>query len=157
NAIALSAMLILAFDPTALEDASFQMTFVAVLAVFLAGVPASKWLLDDLKTALREFDDVSRDGRLTPAQADWRVSRRLWCELHGLPHGVITIPWRIAAGVVEALVMSVCVEIIFMYFMVESFHRVALVSPVLNAPAGVLAGFITSLGLLLVFLPSGFS
>jgi len=157
NAIALSATVILLFDPTALEDSSFQMTFVAVLAVFVAGVPAANWLLADLKTALRDFNDASRDGRLSPDIADWRVSRRLWCELHGLPHAAITIPWRVGISVVEALVMSACVEILFMYFMVESFHRVSLISPLLNAPAGVLAGLITSVGLVLVFLPSGIS
>src|SRR6185369_5053552 len=110
-----------------------------------------------LKTALRDFNDTSIDGLLAPAIADWRVSRRLWCELHGLPHAVITIPWRIGVNVVEVLVMSVCVEILFMYFMVESFHRVALISPLLNAPAGALAGLITSGGLALVFLPAGVS
>jgi hypothetical protein len=37
--------------------------------------------------------------------------------------------------------------------MVESFHRAALISPLLNVPAGLIAAAMTPLGLLLIPLP----
>jgi competence protein ComEC len=157
NALALSAFVILLADPTAIEDSSFQMTFAAVAAVVVAGAPAVHWIFGNAEIALRRFEDVSLDGRLPPNIADWRVSRRLWCELHGLPYRTVTIPWQIAKGIGEALVMSVAVETLFMYFMVEAFHRFSPFSPLLNAPAGVLAGLITSAGLLLIVVPPPFA
>src|SRR4029453_15698941 len=38
-------------------------------------------------------------------------------------------------------------------FMIESFHRLAPISPLLNVPAGLVATVVTPLGLLLVFAP----
>src|SRR5262249_37770014 len=82
NAVALSAFLLLLLDPVSLGDASFQMTFVAVWAVAGIGMPAARWVLDDLHEKLRDFDNVERDGFLEPDVADWRVARRMFCELY---------------------------------------------------------------------------
>ena len=153
NAIALSAFLLLAIDPRSLEDASFQMTFAAVAAVAGIGMPAARWLLNDLHEKLHDFDNVERDGFLSPEVADWRVARRMFCELYRLPHAALTIPWRLYETMVEGLVVSVAVEMVFVVFMVESFHRLSPVSPLLNVPAGLVAAAVTPLGLLLIVLP----
>ena len=153
NAIAGTAFIILLTDPTAIEDSSFQMTFAAVLAVAGIGVPANQWALGRLREALKDFNDASKDGGLSIQAADWRVSRRVWCELHGVPSWLLTLPWKAVLIAGEAGVISVCVEIVFVVFMVESFHRVSPVSPLLNIPAGIVAAAITPLGLLLIFLP----
>jgi competence protein ComEC len=153
NAIALCAFLLLVLDPVSLEDSSLQMTFVAVAAVAGIGMPAARWLLNDLQEKLRDFDNVERDGFLAPEVADWRVARRMFCELYRLPHAVLTVPWRLYQVAVESLVVSVAVEIVFVVFMVESFHRVSPVSPLLNVPAGLVAAAVTPLGLLLIVLP----
>jgi competence protein ComEC len=153
NAIALCGLVLLLFDPLSLEDSSFQMTFVAVTAVAGIGMPAARWLLNDLQEKLRDFDNVERDGFLTPEVADWRVARRMFCELYRLPHAAITLPWRLYQAAIEGLIVSVAVEIVFVVFMVESFHRVSPVSPLLNVPAGLIAAAVTPLGLLLIILP----
>jgi competence protein ComEC len=153
NAIALAGILLLALDPTSLEDSSFQMTFAAAAAVAGIGIPAARWLLRGLHEKLQNFENVELDGFLTPDIADWRVARRMFCERHGLPHWTVILPWRIYQIATEALVISLAVETVFVVFMVESFHRLSPVSPFLNVPAGLIAAIVTPLGLLLIVAP----
>jgi hypothetical protein len=143
----------LLIDPAAIEDSSFQMTFAAVIAMLAIGLPVTQWIFETWNLRLRQFDNVDRDGRLDPDIADWRVSRRMWCERYGLPSFVITAPFRLIQILAEAFVATLAVEAVFIYFMVESFHRVAPVAPILNVPAGLIAAAITPLGLLLMVLP----
>ncbi len=153
NAVAGSAFIILLIDPTSLEDPSFQMTFAAVLAVIGIGMPASLWAFGWLREALTDFNDAAKDGRLSVRASDWRVSRRIWCEHRRFPSWMVTIPWRIALVTCEALMVSIVVELVLVIFMVESFHRISPVSPLINVPAGIIAGLVTPLGLLLIILP----
>ena len=153
NATAATAFILLFIDPSSIEDPSFQMTFAAVLAVVGIGVPAGQWALGWLREGLKDFDNEARDGDLSLRASDWRVSRRVWCELHGMPSWVVTVPWKIALLAGEALIVSLCVEMIFAVFMVESFHRLSPISPLVNVPAGIITAIVTPLALLLVFLP----
>src|SRR6185295_11580026 len=132
---------------------SFQMTFAAVLAVVGIGAPASQWALAWLREGLRDFGNDEKDSRLSIKASDWRVSRRAWCELHGLPAWTVTIPWKVALVTGEGLIISFCVETVFAVFMVESFHRLSPISPLVNVPAGIITAIVTPLALLLVFLP----
>ena len=153
NATATAAFILLLADPTSLEDSSFQMTFAAVLAVVGIGMPAGQWALGWLREGLKDFNDAAKDGDISIRASDWRVSRRIWCERHGLPGWTITIPWRVILVCGEALIVSLAVEMIFAVFMVESFHRLSPISPLINVPAGIIAGIVTPLALLLIFLP----
>ena len=153
SATAGAAFIILLIDPGAIEDSSFQMTFAAVLAVVGIGGPACQWILGWLREALADFNDASKDSNLPIRAADWRVSRRTWCELHGLPTWTVTLPWKVVLIAGETAIVSVSVEMVFLVFMVESFHRFTPVSPLLNIPAGMITAAITPLGLLLIFLP----
>jgi competence protein ComEC len=154
NATAAAAFVLLLADPSALEDSSFQMTFVAVLAVVGVGIPASRWTLGWLREGLKDFDNISKDSDLSIRASDWRVSRRTWCERYDLPTWVITLPWKLILLTGEALIISFAVEIAFAVFMVESFHRLSPISPLLNVPAGIITAIVTPLALLLVFLPA---
>jgi competence protein ComEC len=153
NTAAATAFFLLWIDPGSLGDASFQMTFAAVLAVLAIGVPATQWALGWLRDALNDFGNESKDADFPIEIADWRVSKRLWCELHGLPQGVVTWLYRILLVTGEALIVSLCVEMVFAIFMVESFHRLSPISPLINIPAGIITAIVTPLALLLVFLP----
>jgi competence protein ComEC len=153
NAMAGSAFAILLWDPSELEDPSFQMTFAAAAAVIVFGAPAARWALERLRASLDGFDDVTRDGLLPIAVADWRVARRLWLEKRRLPQWVVTAPWRVVLHASEALIIAAAVESVFAYFMVESFHRLSPVSPLLNVPAGLVAAIATCGGLATIVLP----
>jgi competence protein ComEC len=106
-----------------------------------------------LRLGLSGFEDVARDGALPREVADWRVSRRMWLEMYRLPAWIVTVPWRVALHAGEALVVAAAAESVFVYFMVESFHRISPVSPFLNVPAGLIAGVATCAGLVTIFLP----
>ena len=153
NATAAAAFVLLLMDPSSIEDSSFQMTFAAVLAVVGIGVPANQWAFGWLREGLKDFGDATKDADLSIRAADWRVSRRIWCERHHLPDWTITIPWNVILMTGEALIISLSVEIVFAVFMVESFHRLSAISPLLNVPAGILTTIVTPLALLLIFLP----
>src|SRR5262249_14815530 len=129
NATATAAFILLAIDPTSIEDSSFQMTFAAVLAVVGVGAPAGQWALGWMREELQDFDDASKDDGLSIRASDWRVSRRIWCEQYNLPNFVITIPWKVALVSGEALITALAVEAVFALFMVESFHRLSPISP----------------------------
>jgi competence protein ComEC len=153
NAAALSAIVLLLIEPMAIADQSFQMTFAAVVAVLGIGMPAIEWMFEKWNLRLRQFDNIDRDGLLDVDIADWRVSLRMWCELHGIPRVSVTAPIRGIQVLCEALLATIGVEAVFVYFMVESFHRMSPISPLLNVPAGLIAAAITPLGLLLIMLP----
>ena len=154
NATASAAFILLLTEPTSLEDSSFQMTFAAVLAVVGIGVPASQWALGWLREGLKDFDDVLKDGDLSIRASDWRVSKRVWCERHGFPSWFVTLPWKVVLVIGEALIISQCVEMVFAFFMVESFHRLSPISPWINVPAGIITAIVTPLALLLILIPS---
>jgi competence protein ComEC len=90
---------------------------------------------------------------MAPDIADWRVARRLWCELHSLPTWILTIPWRALLVLGEIGVISLCVEVVFVIFMAESFHRLSPISPLLNIPVSVVATIVIPLAMLTVILP----
>jgi competence protein ComEC len=154
NATATAAFVLLLMDPTQIEDSSFQMTFAAVFAVMSVGVPANHWALGWLREGLKDFGDAAKDAALSTTASDWRVSRRAWCERHGLPNWVVTVPWRVLLVATEGLIMSLCVEMIFAVFMVESFHRLSPISPLINVPAGIVTALVTPMALALLFVPA---
>ncbi len=153
NALAASAILILIADPSALEDSSFQLTFAAVLAIQVLGSPLIRWCLGWLRLALRDFSRTEPDMVLPSDVADWRVSRRLRCELGGWPHRTITLPWTILTAFAETALVTLCVQLVLTGFMVESFHLLSPVTVPLNVVGAAVAAIITPLGLLLILLP----
>ncbi|PYS12881.1 MAG: hypothetical protein DMG15_12760 [Acidobacteria bacterium] len=154
NTIAGTAFIILLTAPEAIEDSSLQMTFAAVFAVVWIGMPANRWIFGWLREALNDFDDPSKDSELSVRASDWRVSRRICCERYGLPTWIVTLPWKVLLVVAESLVISLSVEVIFVIFMVESFHRLSPISPLINVPAGIITAVVTPLALSLIFLPA---
>jgi hypothetical protein len=102
---------------------------------------------------LKDFDDATRDADLPIEVSDWRVARRVWCELRGWPTWLVRFPYKLLILTGEALIVSLAVELVFTVFMVESFHRLSPISPLLNIPAGIAAAIVTPLALLLIFLP----
>ena len=153
NTITASAFIILLIDPNAFEDPSFQMTFAAVLALVGLAAPTSRWFFGWLIRALDDFDNSDKDSDLPVEIADWRISRRVWCGRHGLPTWLIRGCWKMILIAGESLLISVCVESVFIIFMVESFHRLSPISPFINVPAGMAAALVTPLGLLMILLP----
>jgi hypothetical protein len=85
-----------------LADPSFQFTFLAVLGILLLPLPLIRWTLGWVRPAIRHLNDSDLDAHLGPEIADWRVSRRIWCELRGWPLWTVS-PWKAALILTEAL------------------------------------------------------
>jgi competence protein ComEC len=157
NALSATAIVILLIRPRTLLDPSFQLTFLAVLGILLLAIPAIRWLLGWVQTATRDFDNSEIDPHLPVELADWRVRRRLWCELHRCPSWVITLPWNLGLILSEALVITVSVQSFLLPLTVESYHRVSPISLPLNVVGTLVASCVTPMGLLLIVLPDPFA
>ena len=153
NALSATALVLLAAEPRGLEDPSFQLTFAAVLSILLLSVPLIRWSLGWLGPALRDLGNAELDHHLRDDIVDWRVSKRLWCELRGWPTWVITVPWRAGRLVGEAAIVTIAAQFVLVILMVESYHRISPVSLPLNVLGALIATVITPLGLLLIGLP----
>lgn len=153
NALAGTALAILLVNPLAIEDAGFQLTFAAVLAILFLAVPLIRWALGDVSLALTRLEDTNLDSHLSTEVVDWRVSARLGCELRGWPIWTVRLRWKALIVMAEAAIVTTSVQLVLVFFMVESYHRFSPVALPLNVLGALVAAAITPLGLLLLLLP----
>ncbi len=153
NALAGTAIAILVFAPPTLADPSFQFTFLAVLGILLLSLPLIRWTLGWVRSALRDLNNPDLDARFGPEIADWRVSRRLWCELRGWPIWTVTGWWKVGLILAEALCVTWGVQSLLLPLTVESYHQLSAVTLPLNVVGALVAACITPMGLALIVLP----
>lgn len=157
NALAATAIAILIIAPPTLADRSFQFTFLAVLGILLLSLPLIRWALGWVRPATRHLNNPDLDAHLDPEIADWRVSRRLWCELRGWPLWTATSPWKVGLILAEALCVTWGVQSLLLPLTVESYHQVSALTLPLNVVGALVAACITPMGLILIFLPQPLS
>ncbi len=153
NALAGTAIVILAITPQTLEDPSFQFTFLAVVGILLLAVPMIRWTVGWVGPATRHLDNPDLDRALGPDIADWRVSHRLGCEARGLPLWTVTIPWKVGLVLAEAFCVTLGVQSLLLPLTVESYHQISAVTLPLNVIGALVAACITPMGLALIVLP----
>jgi competence protein ComEC len=76
NTVSVAALALLAGNPEALFEPSFQLTFLAVLTIAGIGVPLFARTTTPLREALDDVGDVRRDLALRPEQAQFRLDVR---------------------------------------------------------------------------------
>lgn len=153
NALSAAGIAILALDPMTLFDMGFQLTFAAVLAILLLGMPLIRWGLGGWIATLRHLDIPSLDGNLPVETADWRVSKRLESELANRPLWVSAFPIRLTIFLAEAAIVTTAVQFVLLPWSIESYHRLSPVALPLNVLGAVVAGVVTPMGLLLMLVP----
>lgn len=159
NLLAAVAIAFLAADPQAVTEASFQFSFLSVLALGVLAYPAAEATTAPLRHGLRGLLDDGRDMHLAPRVAQFRIELRLLAEtLHfatRLP--MVYSAWlpRIIAWIgftaFETALVSLAVQIGLALPMVTYFHRLSLtgitanivVTPLLTA--AVPTGFVAAL------------
>ena len=164
NALGAAALLILAMDPRALYEPSFQMTALVILAVAGLAAPLSERLLGGWRVALHQLDVLELDAFLPPGIAARRVHLRLWAglsrDLLGRRAGRLP-ELSVRAGLIaaEAVLLSGSIELCMALPMALYFHRavpLALPGNLLTAPLALLlagSGVVTfCLGLVAPFL-----
>jgi competence protein ComEC len=140
NALGIAALVVLVLDPRALFEASFQMTFLVIVAVAGLAVPLLHWLLDDTRSVLWQLDSVRWDAFVAPRVAQRRVRLRMVRGLLGEVVGAWSRPlpvWLLRAfvWVMEAAVFGVLMEICMVLPMAVYFHR----ATVLALPTNMVA------------------
>ena len=154
NALPATAILILLSDTREIADPSFQLTFLAVLGIVLLAMPLIQWWLGWIGPATRDLGNSAIDTHFDPEIADWRVSRRLWCQLSGFPYWTVTLPWRVGLVIAEAFVLTTAVQSFLLPLTVESYHRLTMIALALNLLGALVAACVTPAGLILIFSPS---
>jgi len=137
NALGAAALAVLVADPRALFEASFQMTFLVILAIAGIAVPLSQRWIRPHQRALANLDVIDLDAHLHPSLAQFRVRLRMACGLCGeLLHGrARALPvWVLRAtyGVAEGLLFGVAAELCMVLPMAIYFHRATLLALPLN-------------------------
>ena len=128
NALGAAAVGVLVWYPAALFEASFQMTFLAIVAIAGIAVPLGERSFVRYARAARAIREEWRDVGMPPRLAQFRVMLRLWGESlagvlggwsYGLPAAVVR--WSLAA--LELLLIGTVAEMVMVLPMSMYFHR----------------------------------
>lgn len=153
NTLAASALLLLLWQPSNIFDQSFQLTFMCVLAIVAMSVP----LLEKLQAIGRWHPQTETPippnvpkwlktlcETLYWSEKNWQKEqkRTVWqCNLFKTPYAEKVERWKlqpILRFIFETIVVSVIVQAWLIPLAVIYFHRVSLISILLNIPVGAL-------------------
>ena len=146
NAIGIAALAILAWDPAALFDASFQLTFLSVAVIGGVAVPWIDRTSDPYRRALRNLHILRADRAHDPLQQQFRLDLRMICGRlervmpRAIGRTLLTTPLRVLFGGYELVLVSLLMEFTLALPMAWYFHRVTLMAPVANALVVPLTG-----------------
>ena len=140
NATGFAALVVLALSPSALFDAGFQLTFLALLAITGISLPLLERTSARYRQALRHLDSTGYDLGLDPKVAQFRLDLRLVAgrlvPFFGATLARIMITGAAAAmlALYELVVVSAITQAVLVLPMRTYFHRAA----ILGLPANVL-------------------
>ena len=137
NALGAAALAVLLLDPRALLEASFQMTFLVILAIAGLALPLAGRLFHPRLRALDRLEEPAADALVPPRLAQLRLRLRMATELSAglLGERLRNLPvWslRTLLWVMEAVLISLVAEICMAIPMAVYFHRATLLSLPLN-------------------------
>jgi competence protein ComEC len=173
NGLGIAALGILLANPRTLFEASFQLTFLSVIAVAGIAVPILRRTIYPLQNAVRNFDSPAFDFSLPTRAAQFRSDLRLVREQLGNITGahvanfVVIRGARFVLGAAELLFMSTVIQIALALPMAWYFHRAttmalpanALMIPIAEVllPAAVVAVALSYVSSWLAFVPAAIS
>ena len=137
NALGMASVAILALDPRALFEASFQMTFLVIFAVAGLAAPLRERMYADHQRALRNLDAIDLDIALHPKLAAFRVRLRMAGELFAalLGERLRHAPaWLLRAffALCDSLLFGLAIEACMVLPMAIYFHRAVLLGMPVN-------------------------
>ncbi|HKV04545.1 MAG TPA: ComEC/Rec2 family competence protein [Candidatus Acidoferrales bacterium] len=157
NTVALAALAILIWKPSALVDSSFQLSFLAAGVIAGLALPWLERTSAPYRAGLRHLGDVTRDGAHPPKVVQFRIETRAASEWLAsrlpqrlAPHSsaLLTAPVRVGLRLWEIVLLSAVIQWGMMPLLARDFHRVSLAGPLSNIPAVILTGLIVPLGFL---------
>ena len=128
NALGAAALGVLVWSPASLFEASFQMTFLAIMAIGGIAVPLWERGPGDYARATRHLWDEWEDIGLQPQVAQFRVMLRVWGEAFaGLwgrwARGIPALAVRCGFWTLELVWIGLVVESVMVLPMAIYFHR----------------------------------
>jgi competence protein ComEC len=159
NLLAAIAIAYLLWDPNQLFDAGFQLSFLAVAAIGLLATPILEATSLPYVRALARINEASRDPRLPPRAAQFRLELRLLAETWSY-YTPISPAWaaralavgvRIAIFGYDLAVISTAIQIGLALPMAIYFHRISLTGLSANILVVPLLALVVPLGFLAVF------
>jgi competence protein ComEC len=157
NTLALTALAILLWKPSELQDSSFQLSFAAAGVIAGLALPWMDRTSAPYRAGLAHLWDVTRDGAHAPKIAQFRIEMRATSEwlAQRMPHRfgsraslLLALPVRAGLRLWEIVLLSAVIQWGMMPLLARDFHRVSIAGPVSNIPAVILTGFIVPLGFL---------
>ena len=152
NALGAAALAVLIWSPRALFEASFQMTFLAIVAIAGIAMPLGQRSFLPYARAARNLHQLWRDSAIPPRFAQLRVSLRMWGEpLAGiLGKWAYLLPARIVITVLWAIqltLIGLIAEAVMVLPMAMVFHRATVFALPANMICIPLIAALASLGL----------
>jgi competence protein ComEC len=128
NGLGAAALGVLAGSPASLFEASFQMTFLAVVAIAGIAIPLGERSLVPYARAARKLRDEWLDASMMPRVAQFRVMLRMGSEalaaaFGGWSYRLLPAVVSITLWVAELSLLGFVVEMIMVLPMVVYFHR----------------------------------
>ena len=133
NALGTAALVILVWDPQALFDASFQLSFLAVLAIAGLALPLLARTSAPYRSALVWLESVAYDQTLAPRLAQFRLDLRMVAARLGRFIGERASRWllvnstRVLLVTFEVLLISAVMQVTLALPMAWYFHRAMVV------------------------------
>jgi competence protein ComEC len=158
NSAAIAALVLLVAHPLAVQDSSFQLTFLAIVSIAGVALPWLEKTVQPYARALRGWRDVTRDGAAhEPRAAQFRIDLRAvanWISPR-LPQRLVAPgEFLMIRGVAfcfhtwELLVVTMVLQIGMLPLMARDFHRITLTAPLANLAAVPLTGVVVPFGFL---------
>jgi competence protein ComEC len=159
NLLAGLAIVYLMWDPSLLFDAGFQLSFLSVAAIAALAVPLLEASSLPFSRALTGITESSRDPRLPPEAAQFRVELRLLAETLScylkIPAGWLARALAFLARLVffayEMAVISTAIQIGLALPMALYFHRISLSGFSANVLVVPLLALVVPIGFVAIF------
>jgi competence protein ComEC len=153
NALGIAAVAILAFNPRALFEPSFQMTTLVIIGAAGLAAPTKERSFGSRARGLQEIEVLALDANVPPGIAQMRVQVRMYGKICSavLHPGLRSLPlWvaRAAFGVLGAVLFGMAIEICMIMPMATYFHRATLLALPVNLALLPLMGVLLALAIL---------
>jgi competence protein ComEC len=128
NALGAAALGVLVWSPGALFEASFQMTFLAIVAIGGIAIPLGERSFLPYARAAEHLGDKWEDFALPPSVAQFRMMLRLWGEalagvLGGWAYALPALLVRWSLWALELCLIGIVAEMVMVLPMAVYFHR----------------------------------
>jgi competence protein ComEC len=152
NALGAAALAVLIFSPRALFEASFQMTFLAIVAIAGIAIPLAERSFLPYARAVRNLRHLWVDRVLPPRLAQFRMMVRLWCEAIAEAFGqrIRALPALLIRGTLflaELAIIGIIAEAVMVLPMAIYFHRAIVFALPANMVSIPLVAILAALGL----------